>query len=212
MATTTFNFKRQILDNRGFSSRKINKTVAGLDFQGWKDALEALQAEAWDVACKRYNGTASPNMGKVYEAMKAVYALVGALDNGAVLRCDAGAANTFVSIAAGVKTCRSEALQNLMSKKGALSRELKTLEGKKGIRQELKDEKAAKIAALAKDIEAEKAVEWASFREFRPVSFSTFQKAAEDFLADQIEARQALTSAELKVEKEARKAAKKASK
>lgn len=207
-----FDYAKMLLINRKFASAKANKKDMGVDFAPWDEVMHNLYDSAYNVVSKRYNGTAAPALSPVYEAMKAVYALIGELENGATLRCDAGAANTFISLAGGMKGMNSAKMQELKDKKRTLKKDLEELLHTAGADADSIQNLQKKLDAQDAKIEKEKEKEWATWKDFRPVSFSTFEKNVEIFLADMIEARKAMTLEELEAEKKARKDAKKAKK
>ena len=204
-----FDYATMLLINRKYASAKANKKDMGVDFKPWNEAMHTLYNSAYGVVSKRYNGTDAPTLSPVYEAMKAVYALIGELENGATLRCDAGAANTFISLAGGMKGMNSAKMQELKDKKRTLKKNLEDLLHTAGASADSIQALQKKLDAQDAKIEKEKEKEWTTWKDFRPVSFSTFEKNAEIFLADMIEARKAMTLAELEAEKQARKDAKK---
>lgn len=208
----SFNYQEMLLINRKYASAKANKKDMGVDFKPWDEVMHNLYSSAYSVVSKRYNGTAAPALSPVYEAMKAVYALIGELENGATLRCDAGAANTFISLAGGMKGMNSAKMQELKDKKRTLKKDLEELLHTAGASADSIQALQKKLDAQDVKIEKEKKKEWATWKDFRPVNFSTFEKNAEIFLADMIEARKAMTLEDLEAEKKARKDAKKAKK
>ena len=206
-----FNYAEMLLINKKFASAKANKKDLGVDFAAWDTATHTLYNAAYDVASKRYNGTGSV-YGAVYEGLKGVYALIGELENGATLKCDPNTANTVIAFAGGMKTLKSERMDALMHDRSAAKKERETLLNTNGSSKKSIDTLTAKIAKLDKAIEKEKEKEWATWKDFKPVSFGTFEKNLEVYLADMIEQRKAMTLEELKAEKEAKKAEKKARK
>ena len=207
-----FNYSEMLLINRRFASAKANKKDLGMDFKPWDDAMHGLYNAAYSVVSKRYNGTMAPSLSPVYEAMKGVYALIGELENGATLRCDAGAANTFICLVGGMRGMNSAKMQELKDKKRTLKKDLEELSHTAGASADSIKALQKKLDDQEAKIEKEKEKEWSTWKDFRPVSFSTFEKNAEVFLADMIEIRKAMTLQELEAERKAKKAAKKVSK
>lgn len=207
----SFNYQKMLLINRKFASAKANKKDMGVDFKPWDEVMHDLYNSAYNVASKRYNGI-STEYGAIYTALKKVYALIGKLENGASLKCDAGTANTVVALVAGMKGMKSATMQTLSDKRRDYKKQLDKLLHTNGASAASIKNIQKKIDGIEKTIEKEKEKEWATWKDFRPVSFGTFEKNMEVFFADRIEERKAMTSEELEAEKKARKEAKKAKK
>lgn len=208
----TYDFASAILRNKKYAGAKINKKDAGVDFGKWDAAMDKLYESAYAIASQRYNAADDVDYTPVFEAARELYLLIGTLENGTVLRSDQNAIDTIIGFAGGMKGCKSPIMQMLTERRSALKKDLQKALDTNGTPKKTITTLNNKLKAVNAEIDKEKLKEWATWKDFRPVTYSTFAKNVEVFLADMITKRVAMTAEDLRAEKEARKAAKKAAK
>lgn len=208
----TYNFAKAILRNKKFAGAKINKKDAGVDFIKWDTAMEKLYESAYAIASQRYNSADDVDYTPVFEAARSLYLLVGTLENGATLRSDQNAIDTIIGFAGGMKGCKSPIMQMLSAEKSDLKKRLQKALDTNGTPKKTITTLNNKLKAVDAEIDKEKLKEFATWKDFRPVSYSTFAKNVEVFLSDMITKRIAMTAEDLQAEKEAKRLAKKAAK
>ena len=207
-------YATMIMSNRGFVGAKLNaKDMAPEQVQAWRNAVNKVHSVAYSVAATRYNEAGSDAgtiASKFYDALHAVYALIGEFDNGAKLRMDQNALNTIVAMATAQRTRKDPALERVEGMKRTDMRYLKTLEETNGANPDAIATIKANIEEFDRQIAALKEQSMMCYKELGKSSASSFYKAFEDFIADQIEARSVLTEEQVQAEKKARNAARKA--
>lgn len=207
-----YDFASAILRNKKFAGAKINKKDAGVDYTRWETATTNLYESAYAIASERYNAPDDIDYTKVFESLKALYLLVGTLENGATLRADKNAVDTIIGFAGGMKGCKSPIMEMLSKQRSDYKKQLQKALDTNGTPKKTITTLNNKLKGIEAEMEKEKLKEWATWKDFRPVTYSTFAKNVEVFMADMITKRKAMTADDLQAEKEARRAAKKAAK
>lgn len=208
------NYAKMLLENRGFAGEKINaKSLPQTEVKAWHAALDKLHSVAYDVASERYNVIGDNNgmiVSRFYAVLQGVYALVGELDNGAVLRCDANACNAVVAMATRIGIKKSGSVQYAEGKKRNAAKRLAELEAMNGANPEAIEKLRSEIAEAEAEITELKGQSMNVYKSVMKCSASTFYKAFEDFIADMALTRSIMTEAEVQAEKKALKEARKA--
>lgn len=198
--TTTSAFVNAILSNRGFSNRKIDGNQFAVEqVSAWHKVLDNLHNECYRVASMCYNSEESADYSPIYSAIGAVYAIIGEV-NGGKLRSDENTATVLISKATRESTKMSGELQYEVSKKRNASKRLKELEETNGACEQTIENLRAEIAGYESKIEELSGEYGNKYKEFAKCSASTFYKAVEDFIADMLEERLAMTEEEVQAE------------
>lgn len=200
--TTNNALVNAILSNRGFSNRKIDANQFSAEqVSDWHKVLNNLHNECYRVAAICYNSEESADYSPIYSAIGAVYSIIGEV-NGGKLRSDENTATVLISKATRESTKYSGELQYVMSKKRNASKRLAELEETNGTCEQTIENLRAEIAGYESEIEALSGEYGNKYKEFSKCSQSTFYKAVEDFLADMLEERLAMTEEEVQAEAE----------
>lgn len=191
-----------ILANRGFSNRKINATDFDVDsVKTWHNVLDTLHNACYAVAATCYNSEETADYSPIYSAIKAVWDIIGEV-NGGKLRSDENTATVLISKATREATRVSGDLAYVLSKKRNASKRLTELENTNGACEETINNLKKEISGYEDEIESLEGIYGNKYKEFAKVSAGAFYKAVEDFIADMLEERLAMTEEEVQAEAE----------
>lgn len=198
-----------MLANRGYSDRKLSAKEFDVEsIRAWHGKLDALHSACYEVAVKCYNNESNVDYAEVYSAIRPLYDIIGEV-NGAKLRSDFRVATVLTTKAVADKNVNSSDLNYELSRKRLASSRLKELEETNGTCEETKEKLRNEIEEIEAKIDELKKEYGHKTKQYRKVSASNFYKAVEDFIADRLEERLAMTEAEVQAEaqkiKEARK-------
>lgn len=208
--TTNNALVNAIISNRGFSGSRINAKILDAEtVKAWHALMDKVHTEAYKVASLRYNSEDAVALDGIYSAMSEVYAYIGEV-NGGKLRNDENTATVLISKATTDKTRKSADLQYQISKRANSKKYLAELESTNGARPETIEHVKADILACDEEIARLESESGNKFRAFSKSSATGFYKSFEDFIADMLETRLAMTEEEVQAEAEAKRQARRA--
>ena len=194
-----------ILANRGYANRKVNATDLDVEsVKTWHNVVDKLHNACYLVASNAYNDVKGTDFTPIYEATKAVWAIIGEV-NGGKLRSDHNTATVLISKATRESVKKSSELEYVLSQKRNASKRLADLESTNGTCEATIAKLRNDIASYESEIEELEAKYGNKYKTFSKVSSGAFYKAFEDFVADMLEERLAMTEAEVQAEAEAKR-------
>jgi hypothetical protein len=194
-----------LLTNRGFSNAKINaKDIDATIVKEWHELLDRLHSAAYTVASTSYNNAGNVDYSPIYNVVGKVWAYLGEV-NGAKLRSDENTALVLCSKATREAVKKSANLQYVYSQKANSTRYLRTLESTLGTNPDTIAKVKKDIEEFEKQIEDLKKESGNQYKQFAKSSASAFYKAVEDYVADMLEDRLAMTEEEVQAEAEAKR-------